>query len=202
MSKIRQQVDESVNATELSSSAEGDLTGYVIFTQLRSGGPYVYAGWLDAPDDEMALILAKEHYGRDQKCTAIWAAPRNFVGGLRENADAAREAAGEARQYQIFTQQNAGDQYISSIEVAATSATEAIARAGTMIESASSLHHLWAIPCERLLRTDDADVIWRTTDQSYRLARGYSKDVREKWRQFRGDEDVSEYEKDDLKESF
>jgi hypothetical protein len=45
-------------------------------------------------------------------------------------------------------------------------------------------------------------VIWRTTDQSYRLARGYSKDVREKWKQFRGDDDLTEYEKDDLKEAF
>lgn len=202
MSKIREQIDESVNAEQLASDAEGDLIGYVIFTQLRAGGPFIYAGWLDAPDDDMALILAKEHYGRDQKCTAIWAASRNFVGGLRENSDAAREPVGAPRKYQIFTQQNAGDQYISSIEVTATSADKAILKSKSEIENADSLHHVWAIPCEKLLRTDDTEVIWRNTDQSYRLARGYSKDVREKWKQFRGDDDLTEYEKDDLKESF
>lgn len=187
---------------ELQSPATGDLTGFVVFTQLRAGGPFIYAGWLDAPDDDMALILAKEHYGQDQKCTAIWAARRNFVGGLRENAGAAKEPASAPRDYQIFTQQNSGDQYISSISITATSAADAIDLAKQQIAGAASLHHLWAIPCEEILRTDSDEMIWRNTDQTYRLARGYSKDVREKWQQFRGDNDVEEYEKDDLKETF
>lgn len=202
MSKLRQQLDTSINEQDLSIPREGDLTGYVIFTQLKKDGPFIYAGWLDAPDDEMALILAKEHYGQDQKCTAIWAAPRNYVGGLRENIEAAQEAVSEPRDYQIFTQAESGDQYFSSITVTAKSAADAIVTAKSQINGADELHHLWAIPTAELLRTEPGEMIWRNTDQSYRLARGYSKDVREKWELVRKDRDITEYEKDDLKETF
>ncbi|MCA9290482.1 MAG: hypothetical protein KDA25_05100, partial [Phycisphaerales bacterium] len=123
MSKIRTNL--TMPTTEL-APAEGDLRGYVVFTQLRAGGPFIYAGWLDAADDEMALVFAKEHYGQDQKCTHIWAAPRERIGGLRENADAAHEAVGADRAYQIFTQAAAGDAYQSSERVTATSAASAI----------------------------------------------------------------------------
>jgi len=202
MSKLRQQLDTSINEHELTIPREGDLTGYVIFTQLKKDGPFIYAGWLDAPDDRMALILAKEHYGQDQKCTAIWAAPRHFVGGLRENIDAAQEEVSEPRAYQIFTQKESGDQYMSSIRISASSAAEAIEKAKSEIEGGDELNHLWAIPVVELLQTDPDELIWRNTDQSYRLARGYSKAVREKWEQVRKDRDIDEYEKEDLEETF
>ncbi len=204
MSKRRQEVDTSITEAELAIAAEGDLTGYVIFTQLKRDGPFIYAGWLDAPDPEMALLLAREHYGQDQKCEHIWAAPREYVGGLRENAGAAEQPVSSPREYQIFTQQNAGDQYISSVIITARSAAEAIANAKSSSElpDAASLHHIWAIPIAEIARTDDDDLIWRYTDQSYRLARGYSKDVRDKWEKLRAERDLSEYEKDDLKETF
>jgi len=200
MSKIRQNV--AVTEGELNTPPEGDLRAYVIFTQLKAGGPFIYAGWLDAPDDEMALILAREHYGQDQKCTAIWAMPREFVGGLRENVEAAQQPVSEPRQYQIFTQQNAGDQHISSIRVTATSAAEAIEQAKGEVEGARDMHNLWAVPVEEIVATAEGDLIWRHTDQSYRLARGYSKDVRRKWETIREERDLEQYEKDDLKETF
>ncbi len=202
MSKLRQQLDTSINEEDLSIPREGDLTGYVIFTQLKKGGPFIYAGWLDAPDDDMALILAKEHYGQDQQCTAIWAAPRQYVGGLRENTDAAQETVSTPRNYQIFTQKESGDQYFSSITINAKSAADAIENAKALIDGAADLHHLWAIPVDELLHTEPGEMIWRNTDQTYRLARGYSKDVREKWEQIRTDRDLTEYEKDDLKDTF
>lgn len=202
MSKLREQLDTSINERDLTTPPEGDLTGYVVFTQLKTDGPFIYAGWLDAPDDRMALILAKEHYGQDQKCTAIWAAPRHFVGGLRENIDAAQEAVAEPREYQIFTQKESGDQYCSSITVTANSAAQAIEAAKQQIPDADALHHFWAIPTAELLHTGPDELIWRNTDQTYRLARGYSKAVREKWEQVRKDRDIEEYEKDDLKETF
>ncbi|HEX9813602.1 MAG TPA: hypothetical protein VGB31_01495 [Myxococcota bacterium] len=200
MSKLRQNV--AMETGELAAPEEGDLRGFVIFTQLRTDGPFIYAGWLDAPDPEMALVLAKEHYGRDQECTAIWAAPREFVGGLRENAETATEEVASPREYRIFTQHEAGDQYVSSILVTETSAANAIERAKREIPGASELNHFWAIPCAEIASTERGEVIWRSTDQTYRLARGYSKDVREKWEKIRADRDIREYEKDDLKETF
>ncbi len=200
LSKVRREL--AVNESELAVPEEGDLRAYVIFTQLKKDGPFIYAGWLDAPDDEMAILLAKEHYGQDQFCTAIWAAPREFIGGLRENIDAAREPVATSREYQIFAQQSAGDQHISSIRVEATSASLAIETARSSVPGASDMHNLWAIPVDELIRTQPGELIWRNVDQSYRMARGYSKDVREKWEKIRADRDIREYERDDLKDTF
>jgi 1,2-phenylacetyl-CoA epoxidase PaaB subunit len=199
MSKIRQNVPERTD--DLETPAERDLTPWVIFTQLRADGPFVYAGWLDAADVEMALLFAREHYGQDQKCTAIWAAPQALVGGLRINAVAAAEEV-PSRHYQIFTQANAGDQHLSSITIEATCAADAITAAVAKIPGAADMHNLWAIPCEAIAATDDSDLIWRHTDQSYRLARGYSREVRTKWEKVREEQALREYEKEELTEMF
>ena len=45
-------------------------------------------------------------------------------------------------------------------------------------------------------------MIWRHTSQDYRMARGYSAAVREKWQTIRAERDLREYEKDDLREMF
>lgn len=130
MSNIREQSHPSNG--DLTSPAEGDLKPYVVFTQLNRGDPHMYAGCVDAADQQMALQFAREHYGQDQKCVNIWVVPKEAV---------------TATNY-------------------------------------------------------DTDLIWRHTDQTYRLARGYSKPVKDKWRKLRRAEDLKEYEKDDLKETF
>jgi 1,2-phenylacetyl-CoA epoxidase PaaB subunit len=200
MSKLRENVP--ANDAELPFAPEGDLQPYVVFTQLKADGPFIYAGWLDAADNAMAIELAVNHYGRDQACTCIWVAPRTFVGGLHENAGAAEQPVTTPRDYQIFTQKNAGDQHISATTIAARSATEAIDAAHRQLDNADDLHNIWAIPADELVSTTDAKLIWDNTDQSYRLARGYSKLVKEKWERIREARALSEYEKDDLKETF
>ncbi len=200
MSKLRQQVQSSDN--DLAFEAEGDFAAFVIFTQLKANGPFIYAGWLEAPDSRMAITFAKEHYGQDQKCVHLWAAPRQFVAGMRENAQGASEEVEDPRNYQIFTQAEAGDQHSSSIIVEARSAADALRLARQQVPDAETMHNMWAIPCNEVITTDDDDLIWRYTDQSYRMARGYSKDVRDKWEQVRAVRDVDEYQKEDIKEMF
>ncbi|MGI9014339.1 MAG: hypothetical protein ACR2GY_08835 [Phycisphaerales bacterium] len=200
MSKRRQDVDLSHVDDELSSLQQPDLVGWVCFTQLKKDGPFVYAGWLDAADREMALLLAREHYGQDQVCTALHVAPREYVGGLRENADGAREQVDSQRAYQIYTQASAGDAYLSSEIIEARSAQQAIDAARASI--AADANHIWAIPVAAIATTDPSDVIWRMTDQSYRMARGYSKAVRQKWEVIRAERDLHEYERDDLQDTF
>ena len=52
-----------------------------------------------------------------------------------------------------------------------------------------------------MLGTDyEKDIIWRSTDRTYRQARGYQ--VRKRWEQFRSKQAVDKYEKEDLKEAF
>jgi 1,2-phenylacetyl-CoA epoxidase PaaB subunit len=199
MSKIREQVETPTS--DLDAPAEGDLDAFVIFTQRSEDAPHIYAGWLDAADGEMALQFACEHYGQDEQCVHIWAAPRDFVGGLRVNREAQTETVPE-RDYQLFGQREAGDQHVSGPTVRATCAAEAIDLAPTVLPGAADMHNVWAIPCDELLGTTPGDVIWRHTDQSYRLARGYSKEVRAKWQRVREARALAEYERDDLKEAF
>jgi len=129
LSKVRQIGGASEGPAE--HKAEPDMVVYEVFTRQKWGEPHVHAGSLHAADDDMALSLACEHYGRDQPCVHVWVCRRDHLFGV-----------GEAER-----------------------------------------------------------VIWRTTDQSYRLARGYQ-DVRKKWEQFREKKQVDEYQKEDIKEHF
>ena len=68
--------------------------------------------------------------------------------------------------------------------------------------SADAFLRVWVVPVDRIATTGDHELIWRYTDQTYRLARGYSKEVRAKWEKVRERNALAEYEKDDLQESF
>ena len=199
MSKIRQHPHAS--SGDIDFPAEPDLGAYVVFTQLNEKAPHVYAGWLDAPDEALAMTLAREHYGQDQVCTNIWIASRAFVAGMRVNREGAAEEVSR-RSYQVFTQQESGDQHRSGPVFEATCAADALEIARTEIDGADRMHNLWAIPCARSVRTAPGEVIWRHTDQSCRLAGGYGRIVREKWERIREATALEEYEKDDLAEAF
>jgi 1,2-phenylacetyl-CoA epoxidase PaaB subunit len=201
MSKIREQFDRPPDAP-LSVEPTGDLRAYVIFTQLKQGGPYIYAGWLEAADDSMAMAFAKEHYGQDQECVNIQAIHREHItssDGLYA-APPRNESANQS--FAVFTQKNAGDLWISAPgAVEANSPQNAIDAACRSTKQAQSAHAIWAVPADRIISTH-GDLIWRHTDQSYRLARGYGREVRAKWTAFRDEKQLAEYERDDLKEAF
>lgn len=192
MSKRRQHVPEVDG--DLSVPPEADLTPYVIFTQLKEGGPFIYAGWLDAVDDAMALAFAREHYGQDQVCTAIWAIPRRAVhGDGGETADLGGTGA-----YAVFHQKKPGDNYRSADMIEASSPSEAFQKAR---DDAPAMR-VWVAAMSEVAVTEPDEVIWRYTDQTYRLARGYSKMVREKWEAIRAHPDFEAYAAEDLKETF
>jgi len=67
---------------------------------------------------------------------------------------------------------------------------------------AHTAHCVWVVAPRHIHTTADDELIWRYSDQSYRLARGYGRDVRAKWIAFRDEKKLAEYEKDDLAEAF
>jgi 1,2-phenylacetyl-CoA epoxidase PaaB subunit len=200
MSKLRQQLDLSKAETPIDAERLGDFKPYVIFTQLKENGPHIYAGWLEAVDDDMALMLAKEHYGQDQACTNIWAISREHLA----SSDGLYTIAADEGfvSWVVFTQKNRGDVFLEAGQVQAQSPTEALAAARQAKPQAAKAHCVWVVPPAHVLSTKPDDMIWRNTDQTYRLARGYTKIVKEKWQRFRGEDDLAAYEKDDLKEAF
>jgi ring-1,2-phenylacetyl-CoA epoxidase subunit PaaB len=48
---------------------------YEVFHQERRGEHTTHVGSLHAPNDEIALILAKEQYGRRSRTVSIWVVP-------------------------------------------------------------------------------------------------------------------------------
>ncbi len=70
---------------DLASAPEGDLKPYEVFVQVEHGKPHAHAGSVDAPDDQMALLFAREHFGRDQQCVQVWVVPRTAI--LRTDYD-------------------------------------------------------------------------------------------------------------------
>lgn len=55
---------------------------YEVFHQKKTGTFFAHVGSLDAPNKEMALILAKEQYGRRQKTTGMWVVKTTDIFGL------------------------------------------------------------------------------------------------------------------------
>ncbi len=198
MSKLRQNVP--ITNGDLETPAEGDLSSYVVFTQLTGSGPYIYAGWLDAVDDAMAIQFACEHYGQDQECVSVLAIPRTAIAGT-EVEYAPRADDGSQRPFEIFVRPKAGDLYKSVGSVEATGSESAL-DAARQSHGGGKVNSIWVVPRDRIAATREGDLIWRHTSQDYRMARGYSAAVREKWQTIRAERDLREYEKDDLREMF
>ena len=115
--------------------------------------------------------------------------------------EAVGPALGDARPYEVFIQLQRGKPHIHAGTVDAVDADMAMQFAREHYGRDQQCVHIWICPREAMTATNyDTDLLWRTTDQSYRLARGYQ--VHNRWMKFRQKKDVEEYEKEDLKEAF
>jgi ring-1,2-phenylacetyl-CoA epoxidase subunit PaaB len=107
----------------------------------------------------------------------------------------------DAKPFEVFIQLVRGKQHVHAGTVDAVDAEMALEFAREHFGQDQACVHIWVVPRSALLGTDyERDVIWRSTDRSYKLARGYQ--VHNRWRQFRSKEDVKEYEQEDLKDGF
>ena len=106
------------------------------------------------------------------------------------------------RRFQVFTQKRSGDLLTEAGTVQAPHSENALQAARQMLDDADALHCIWIVDWDDIIATNEGEMIWRNTDQTYRLARGYSKDVRRKWEAIRAAREVDEYQSEDLKEMF
>ena len=110
-------------------------------------------------------------------------------------------AEGDAKPYEVFVQLQRGKPHVHAGTVDAVDAEMALQFAREHYGQDQACVHIWVMPRSAMLGTDyERDVIWRSTDRSYKFARGYQ--VHNRWLQFRSKTDVKEYEKEDLKEAF
>ena len=164
-----------------------------VFTQKRPTKEHVHAGSLSAPDASLAQQFAREHYGQDQVCISLWVGTRSDFLAVDGKQDT----------YELFVQWKSGDRHIHIGTVEASNGQDAKSKCESQFLDDKPFFSVWSISASDLTVIDEKDnLIWRTTDQTYRLASGYSRVVRKKWDAIREAEAVDAYQEEDLKDTF
>jgi ring-1,2-phenylacetyl-CoA epoxidase subunit PaaB len=118
-----------------------------------------------------------------------------------DDRDLKHPAEGDMKAWEVFVQTERGKPHTHCGSVDAADAQMALQFAREHYGRDQRCVQVWVVPREAIARTDyDKDVVFRLTDQGYRMAWGYN--VGAKWRALRKAKDVEEYEKEDLKEHF
>src|SRR5215203_5121530 len=52
---------------------------FEVFTRPREGKPFEHGGNVVAPDQELAILYAREFFGRRQESARIWVVPREAI---------------------------------------------------------------------------------------------------------------------------
>ena len=55
------------------------MNTYEVFLKRQGKDPFIHAGSLDAPDEGMALLYARETYGRRSEGDQMWVVPRTAI---------------------------------------------------------------------------------------------------------------------------
>ena len=164
-----------------------------VFTQKRPTKEHVHAGSLSAPDASLAQQFAREHYGQDQVCISLWVGTRSDFLAVDGKQDT----------YELFVQWESGDRHIHIGTVEASNGQDAKSKCESQFLDDKPFFSVWSIGVSVLTVIDEKDsLIWRTTDQTYRLASGYSRVVRKKWDAIREAAAVDAYQEEDLKDTF
>ena len=137
---------------------------------------------------------------RNARSCASDGIPRSAISGT-EAQYRPSSTEGPVRDFEVFLQPSAGDPlvWVGTVEAASS---EAALRAAQQQYGSDGANCIWVVPSDRIAATNKGDLIWRYTSQDYRMARGYSAQVRQKWEKIRAERDLKEYEKDDLQETF
>ena len=182
-----------------------DVKHWVVYTSKRTDAPHKWAGYVDAPDHDLALQYAREHYGLDEACVGIICHEHEDATdgpyGL-EPLSSGTAAGDDGEPWTVFTLRRRGANHETAGVVNAPDAETAIARATARFAD-GRIHNIRVVPASRVHETtEDELIIWRTHDMNYKLAKGYSKEVRAKWSRFRDEQTYEQYRKEDIAKHF
>lgn len=202
MSKIRETI---VNFDADLPAPTPDHRQWVVYTCKRAGAPYKWAGYLEAPDIELALQYSREHYGLDEACIGIIC--HDHTDGTDGPYGLEPLLPGEAHGedgdcWTVFTLVHRGGNHQTAGNVKAPDAKTALQRA-TAVFADGKIRSIRVVKSDRIFMTnDDESPIWPNHDMTYKLAKGYSKDVRAKWARFRDERTYEQYRKEDIAKHF
>ncbi|MCH2133178.1 MAG: hypothetical protein MK116_05445 [Phycisphaerales bacterium] len=183
-----------------------DTQHWVVYTRKKEGNPFKWAGSLNAPDLELAIQFAGEHYGLDEACIAVLvhhADDRTDGPCGLEPLEPGTADGDDGSDWTVLVLPRRGGNLQEAGTIKAPDAETAIAR-GTRAHANGKIVQVCVVPTDRtVVITGDHDtLIWRLHDMTYKFARGYSKDVRAKWTRIRDEETYEDYRKEDIHSHF
>lgn len=139
---------------------------YEVFQQERAGQPHRNAGAVHAPDDEIALELARDVFVRRPNCLSLWVIPESaiFARTVEELEEEAATAAPDTTDapletYLVFQKQGqtARETYVAHAgSVEGRSPTHALQVALATL-SHENVFVWWLAPARRVVQSDAGD---------------------------------------------
>ena len=133
---------------------------FEVFTQARAGQPARNAGAVHAPDAEMALLNARDVFGRRPECASVWVAPEEAITSRTSEelagAGLPDEPLGALETYLLFQKrsQRQSETFVAEVgRVEAHSGAEAVRLAVAQWGGAEAWVW-WAVPEAALTRSD------------------------------------------------
>ncbi len=87
-------LDPRVNRLDLENTADAEVVqpnqcweAFEVFVQQKQGGQHIHEGSLHAADYDMALVFAKEQFGRRGRIFNIWVVKSSHVYALAQNSE-------------------------------------------------------------------------------------------------------------------
>lgn len=100
-------LDPRINRLDVEKTIKAPLTeahehwqSFEVFVQKKQGAAHVHEGSLHAPNGQMALVLAKEQFGRRDRCFNIWVVQSADIHQLSEE-DADMFANNREKKYRL-----------------------------------------------------------------------------------------------------
>jgi ring-1,2-phenylacetyl-CoA epoxidase subunit PaaB len=134
---------------------------YYVFEQPEEGAAFIFAGSVHATDSEMALLIARDTFGRRPRRTAMWVVrDQRSASMTREQLDAASpiesEAGGEGIRYHVFAKRTQKGVHTRIGEMDAVNPEAAIRRADAELGKGKA-PVWWAIADADLIRSPESD---------------------------------------------
>lgn len=137
---------------------------YQVFVQEREGEPHLDYGSVHAPDQEMALLNARDVFVRRPECVNIWVAPADaiFARTAEELERGQPEVQGQETEekkvlYHVFQKQRSAGTHQLVGQVEAGSPPEALAAALEKFKG-SDPFSWWVIPASVILQSELEDI--------------------------------------------
>lgn len=140
---------------------------FEVFEKERPDWPHRNAGAVHAPDDEMALLNARDVFVRRPNCLSLWVVPTGKI--FAKTAQELQEASWQgssvdstvsSEKYLVFQKQTqrATETYVVHVgEVEARSPQEALRRALETF-SHENVFVWWVCPARAVTRSEDSDI--------------------------------------------